>query len=1418
MIQGTPPSFVGFAHRAMCVRRRAPLLAMLCLGALLGAAIVALLARGAAADTAAGPDLTVEISLNPAIPALNQPVTLNFLVKNIGTVDAVGTVTLHAYIDPAQQPPNQGTPGASYSYVGIPAGGQQLFTIPGHQFTSEGCGHKVYAWVNRDGGVTESNASNNLVALTVCVGNVSCQPDSYEATNEATTGDNTRTTARWFAENLAQAHSLCNAQNAAAADSDWVKFTVFSGVTYTLAATNPQDHTDALVDLDSSCGVVVSGGRSPVVWQSAVNGLCYAGIQQGGPIAGPLTAYSLTLTSATGVVDPFEPDDSCTGARDIVTDGSRQTHLFPKQGDQDWVKFSVDAGSTFAIFADNATQGTSPIVTVFAGCDQALAGNSLASSGNSPTAAVYYAQVTNQNPNSFGADKRYDLRVTVTACTPDTAEPDDSPAAARTSATGQPSIHNICPAGDQDWFKLALDAGKTYVLQTSDLAFAADTILTLFAPDGATQLGENDDYGYVSGSRLTFTPQTAGDYFARVRHAKAAANGPNTQYTFTVREGFCQPDAQEGAQGNNGPGDAASLAPNATPQANNFCADALNAGLGDQDWMAFSTAPGGRYDIYTSGLGPNSDTVLELYGGDGQTRLLRNDDAGAGLGASLVYTAATGGVHFVRVLQYNSNLTGDDTQYSLHLQADEPPTPTPSPTPTVAPTPTPTPTPPPPTTVLTTTQTFLLVNRQQMAQSYGEAAANALLEKLFALADDPNVAGTVIQVESDPAVATAFAAWSADAATLADVDLANAVTAAIRNRVMAFRANAPNLKYVVIAGSDRMIPFRRVLDQVGQGGGGSVTSIESSYAANVGDNSGDNSTVRAALTANMVLTDDYLVDTDPSVWQNRQGNEFELYVADYPVSRLVETPAEIGAFVDSYLAGARRIDATSGKALVTGYDFVQDSADNIAGLFTADQVAVDKTLIAAQWGGAALQATYLGASPRFDIYSANGHSSHTAMGTPDNVDLTASAVLAGAANLNGALVFSVGCHGGLNDPGILDLPQAFLARGANYVGNTGFGWGGSGVVYSEALMRTFTRELLREGTVAIGVALMAAKQKYYAQARTFNAYDAKILMQVTQYGLPMVEVTTGGALNDSDPFPSAESSFEPPTAFDRLAQGGAGYQLPGSFGAFDQESGSNGSSYTLDDNVLFEAGAPQQPLYFADISAPTAGDLRGAVFLGGVYQDAPGVDPVIALATNEYSADDTEPAFESAGFYPATPFTVRNGVGLGPAGDTLVLSLGQFKGGTTAGAADDAAGTSSTGVQRLYDQMSFSTYYSNSPDRNAASILSVDGVLNQAAGRGDIKVAATDGSGIYRAVVAFTAGEGRWASTDLAFDPAAQKWTGVITGAITTQFLVQVVDNAGNVAVNDNKGRYYTLAVPAPLATGKPLSGWNVYLPAMRRP
>jgi hypothetical protein len=147
-------------------------------------------------------------------------------------------------------------------------------------------------------------------------------------------------------------------------------------------------------------------------------------------------------------------------------------------------------------------------------------------------------------------------------------------------------------------------------------------------------------------------------------------------------------------------------------------------------------------------------------------------------------------------------------------------------------------------------------------------------------------------------------------------------------------------------------------------------------------------------------------------------------------------------------------------------------------------------------------------------------------------------------------------------------------------------------------------------------------------------------------------------------------------------------------------------------------------------------------------------------------------------------FDVRRNDSISSSSEMLVTVLGQYN--------------SDTGAERVYDDMSFGTYYSDSPDTELPTISHVDGVLDEAAGAGAIKVAASDASGVIRVVVAYTEGQGGWRSGDLTFDEGMGRWTGTITGTQQTRYFVQVVDGAGNVAVDDNKGRYHPLWKPLP--------------------
>jgi hypothetical protein len=371
----------------------------------------------------------------------------------------------------------------------------------------------------------------------------------------------------------------------------------------------------------------------------------------------------------------------------------------------------------------------------------------------------------------------------------------------------------------------------------------------------------------------------------------------------------------------------------------------------------------------------------------------------------------------------------------------------------------------------------------------------------------------------------------------------------------------------------------------------------------------------------------------------------------------------------------------------------------------------------------------------------------------------------------------------------LDFAQALIQKQANYVGNTGYGWGGGGVVYTEALMRNYTRELLRGTQNQIGKALMAAKQGYRSRSRDFGSYDAKILMQSTLYGLPMYRITSGGTLDANDPFPSANMETTIPTTFSELNVGRLNYMG----GTFTQSSTEDGTILALDEWIDFSSGTPIQPRLFANISAPAAGTLHGGVFLGGVYSETEGFDPVIALSYNEYVTESEEPTFSASGWYPAVPFHIRSN---DSEAQTIATVLGQYN--------------SDTGTERVYNQMFFETYYSNSTDFIPPIISHVDGVLDQSAAQALIKVEASDESEVVRVVVAHTDGQGRWHSQDLVNDDTIGIWTGTITGTTESGYLVQVVDDAGNVAINDNKGRYHPLLSPLPLVGS---SDNTLYLP-----
>jgi len=105
-------------------------------------------------------------------------------------------------------------------------------------------------------------------------------------------------------------------------------------------------------------------------------------------------------------------------------------------------------------------------------------------------------------------------------------------------------------------------------------------------------------------------------------------------------------------------------------QARNFCEDT-------NDWVALRACRGRDYVVETSGLGPMTDTVLDLYAPDCATLLATHDNVAPRDWASrLEWTAPGAGTYWLRVRQGNG-WWGQGHQYDLSLLGDPSPCPDP---------------------------------------------------------------------------------------------------------------------------------------------------------------------------------------------------------------------------------------------------------------------------------------------------------------------------------------------------------------------------------------------------------------------------------------------------------------------------------------------------------------------------------------------------------------------------------------------------------------------------------------------------------------------------------------------------------------------------------------------------------------------
>ncbi len=698
-------------------------------------------------------------------------------------------------------------------------------------------------------------------------------------------------------------------------------------------------------------------------------------------------------------------------------------------------------------------------------------------------------------------------------------------------------------------------------------------------------------------------------------------------------------------------------------------------------------------------------------------------------------------------------------------------------------------------TTLQNVTTLILVADAQMEQAYG---AGGVMEAVYRLAAHPKVNGLVVDVTADPTTAAAYALWNqaracaydpeppADCEEVTD-DLnepAQQVAEAIHGVIDDARADHPTIAYVVIIGGDHIIPFYRIEDQSATGW------RESDYAAAT---LAPGTTVYEALSAGNFLTDDCYTDQQPTPitapgWASAAG----LCQPELPTGRLVETPAEIAAAIDAFIAidgEIRLVSAVVGST--AGNNDAESGSDDARLTLDLDD---DQCRILRQAGlnprcrqsNKKFRDSVL-ATPFTSLWGAQ-HSSHYGAG-----DLRSSDVQAATADFAGRLLATIGCHAGLSAPPRpptdadsidYDMAQAWLDRGGTLIGGAAYGFGSKvGIGYSEFYLQALTRELTRGASAEVGAAVLRAKQVYVTRHMpSFTHLDEKVVLPITLYGLPMLRVRTPNPTGTAAPAASgvrltASTVILPITPVDATL--------------FQPHSTASGAYQDYNGGVFEQVGRPVEPAHDVEVPVTLQGHtvrgvlLRSATFTTTVpfvpYRGQPwALSAPMPRADEEDCARQDPP--DCRAFLP-----IAAGLTVAPTWDHMLpFTFGVFGGGDEASAyvfTILGAYNEATGEWRRYNHLALDVVYGLGDDAQPATFAQNDSYT--AYGGVGLAVRANDADGIGQVVgLCEYAAAGRLESVDLRWNGA--RWVGRCPAlGDVTRTLVQVVDGAGNVTISD---------------------------------
>ncbi len=653
-----------------------------------------------------------------------------------------------------------------------------------------------------------------------------------------------------------------------------------------------------------------------------------------------------------------------------------------------------------------------------------------------------------------------------------------------------------------------------------------------------------------------------------------------------------------------------------------------------------------------------------------------------------------------------------------------------------------------------------------MTALHGAQATADMLAAAGRVAGRSEVAGQILEVDGDAAVRAAYGAWDAQPCS---IDAANDVVASVNAVVARFRAASPSVRYVVLIGSDDALPMMRRLDPV-------TISNETDEAPDLlfTLRNGNANALYAAAALGYFLSDSVYGAFTSMPWLGR-----DLYLPNVAVGRLVETATEIERQLLLYESKSGVLDPSS--TLTTAYDFLTDGGEAVAaGLAPLGGAS---SLINDTWTSANLATAFTNSADPADVLSVNAHYSHWLLQPAAGTSLVSTDDLPDVEDAFAArILFTMGCHGGLNVPDtllgpnptnfqrarLLDWTQSYArARAAVYVANTGFGYGDTVAnALSERLMSIFAAKIPRGGT--IGERWLDSVHEYFGTAGVYGVYDEKALTEATFYGLPFWSLGpaappppggSGSLVNDpASGLPVASLSVAP-SLTERTTPRGRFWEA-------------------TNRQTLAIHYRPIQPRVAVDITRPGL-VATGVIIKSLQTHDVGGVDPVHATPTIDLAANERERRFREL-IFPANSVSLTRSRGAGGERQHAVVIAGQFRPGSS----------SASGTERLIDQIGLEIAYVPSPSDTTPPVIEQVSAVNTSSATIFVRASESAAGGVKRvaALYADAAAGGTWSFVELGFNSALGGWSATVPTTGPVQVIAMAQNVNGLVAYSANKG------------------------------